>query len=126
MFLILGLGVAVGFISGMFGIGGGFLMTPLLILTGIPPAVAVATVPTHMAASSISGTFTYWRKRFVDYGLGLVLLSGALLGTFAGVWLFSLLRRAGQLDLFIAITYVVLLGIVGSLTAAESLRAIFR
>lgn len=126
MFLILGLGVAVGFISGMFGIGGGFLMTPLLILTGIPPAVAVATVPTHMAASSISGTFTYWRKRFVDYGLGLVLLSGALIGTVAGVWLFSLLRRAGQLDLFIAISYVMLLGIVGSLTAAESLRAIFR
>jgi uncharacterized protein len=126
MFLILGLGVAVGFISGMFGIGGGFLMTPLLILTGIPPAVAVATVPTHMAASSISGTFTYWRKRFVDYGLGLVLLSGALIGTAAGVWLFAILRRAGQLDLFIAISYVMLLGVVGTLTAAESVRAITR
>src|ERR1700682_4736578 len=86
IFLILGLGVAIGFISGMFGIGGGFLMTPLLILLGIPPAVAVASVPGYMAASSFSGTFTYWRKRLVDLGLGFLVLSGAILGTASGVW----------------------------------------
>jgi uncharacterized protein len=126
IFVILGLGIAVGFISGMFGIGGGFLMTPLLILVGIPPAVAVASVPAHMAASSISGTFTYWRKRIVDYGLALVLLSGALLGTASGVWLFALLRRAGQLELFISLAYVALLSIVGVLMTAESIRAIIR
>lgn len=126
IFEILGLGIAVGFISGMFGIGGGFLMTPLLILVGIPPAVAVASVPAHMAASSVSGTFTYWRKHLVDYGLALVLLSGALLGTASGVWLFALLRRAGQLDLFISLAYVALLSIVGLLMIVESIRAIIR
>ncbi len=126
MFLILGLGAAVGFISGMFGVGGGFLMTPLLILIGIPPAVAVATVPTHMAASSVSGTITYWRKRVVDYGLGMVLLSGALIGTGVGVWLFAVLRRAGQLDLFIALAYILLLTFVGTMLAIESARAIIR
>ena len=126
IFEILGLGIAVGFISGMFGIGGGFLMTPLLILVGIPPAVAVASVPAHMAASSVSGTFTYWQKHLVDYGLALVLLSGALLGTASGVWLFALLRRAGQLDLFISLAYVALLSIVGVLMIVESIRAIIR
>ena len=112
LLLILGLGVAVGFISGMFGIGGGFLMTPLLILVGIPPAVAVANVPTHMAASSMSGALTYWRRKMVDFGLGLVLLSGGLLGTAIGVWVFSILLRFGQLDLFVGLSYVILLGIV--------------
>ncbi len=126
IFLILGLGVAIGFISGMFGIGGGFLMTPLLILIGIPPAVAVASVPSHMAASSFAGAFSYWRKRLVDLGLGFVLLSGAILGTASGVWFFALLRRAGQLDLFIALAYIVLLTIVGGLMTAESVRAIVR
>jgi uncharacterized protein len=126
VFLILSLGVAIGFISGMFGIGGGFLMTPLLILIGIPPAVAVASVPSHMAASSFAGAFSYWRKRLVDLGLGLVLLSGAILGTACGVWFFALLRRAGQLDLFIALSYIVLLTVVGALTTAESVRAIVR
>jgi uncharacterized protein len=126
IFLILGLGVAIGFISGMFGIGGGFLMTPLLILLGIPPAVAVASVPGYMAASSFSGTFTYWRKRLVDLGLGFVLLSGAILGTASGVWFFAFLRRAGQLDLFIALAYIVLLTAVGALMMTESVRAILR
>ncbi len=126
LFLILGLGITVGFISGMFGVGGGFLMTPLLILTGIPPAVAVATVPSHMAASSLAGAISYWRKKQVDIGLALVLLSGGILGTAAGVWIFSLLRRAGQLDLMVNLSYVVLLGIVGGLMLTESLRAILR
>jgi uncharacterized membrane protein YfcA len=126
LFLILGLGITVGFISGMFGVGGGFLMTPLLILTGIPPAVAVASVPSHMAASSLAGAISYWRKRLVDVGLALVLLSGGILGTAAGVWIFSLLRRAGQLDLMVNLSYVVLLGIVGGLMLTESVRAILR
>jgi uncharacterized membrane protein YfcA len=126
LFLILGLGITVGFISGMFGVGGGFLMTPLLILIGIPPAVAVASVPSNMAANSMSGSISYWRKRLVDVGLGMVLLSGAVLGTAAGVWIFAFLRRIGQLDLAVSLSYVILLGIVGGLMLAESMRAILR
>jgi uncharacterized membrane protein YfcA len=126
LFLILGLGAAVGFISGMFGVGGGFLMTPLLILVGIPPAVAVANVPSHMAASSLSGALTYWRRRLVDLGLGLVLLSGGIIGTAIGVWVFSLLLRVGQLDLVVGLSYVILLGIVGGIMLAESARAVMR
>ena len=126
LFVILGLGVAVGFISGMFGVGGGFLMTPLLILVGIPPAVAVANVPSHMAASSLSGALTYWRRRLVDLGLGLVLLSGGIIGTAVGVWVFAVLLRLGQLDLVVGLSYVTLLGIVGGIMLAESARAILR
>ena len=126
LFLILGLGVAVGFISGMFGVGGGFLMTPLLILVGIPPAVAVANVPSHMAASSLSGALSYWRRRLVDLGLGLVLLSGGIIGTAVGVWVFAVLLRLGQLDLVVGLSYVTLLGIVGGIMLAESARAIMR
>jgi uncharacterized membrane protein YfcA len=126
LFVILGLGVAVGFISGMFGVGGGFLMTPLLILVGIPPSVAVANVPSHMAASSLSGALTYWRRRLVDVGLGLVLLSGGIIGTAVGVWVFAVLLRLGQLDLVVGLSYVTLLGIVGGIMLAESARAIMR
>jgi uncharacterized membrane protein YfcA len=107
-------------------VGGGFLKTPLLILVGIPPAVAVANVPTHMAASSMSGLLTYWRRKLVDLGLGLVLLSGGLIGTAAGVWLFAVLLRAGQLDLIVGLSYVILLGIVGGIMLTESVRAIVR
>jgi uncharacterized membrane protein YfcA len=126
LFLILSLGIAVGFISGMFGVGGGFLMTPLLILVGIPPATAVASVPSHMAAASLSGAMSYWRKRLVDVGLGLVLLSGGILGTAFGVWFFALLLRAGQLDLVVGLFYVILLGIVGGVMLVESVRAMVR
>jgi uncharacterized membrane protein YfcA len=126
IFLILGLGASVGFISGMFGVGGGFLMTPLLILIGIPPAIAVSTVPTHMAASSFSGTLSYWRKKLVDRTLALVLLLGSLVGTWVGVWFFSLLRRMGQLDLFISVAYIILLTGVGAMLSVESFRAIIR
>ena len=124
--LILGMGLTVGFISGMFGIGGGFLMTPLLIFVGIAPAVAVATVASHVAASSFSGAISYWRKRSLDLALALMLLIGGTCGTLAGVWLFTLLRRLGQLDLTIGLSYVILLGSVGSLMVAESLRSIAR
>jgi uncharacterized membrane protein YfcA len=124
--LILAMGIAVGFISGMFGVGGGFLMTPLLIFVGIAPAVAVASVSTHIAASSFSGALSYWRRRALDPALALMLLVGALLGTGIGVWLFTLLRRLGQLDLAIGLSYVMLLGIVGTLMIGEGLTAILR
>lgn len=126
MFLLLAMGMAVGFVSGMFGIGGGFLLTPLLIFVGITPAVAVATVTTHIAASSFSGALSYWRKRAVDPALALILLIGAIAGTGIGVWLFTLLRRLGQLDLIIALSYVLLLGAVGALMISEGIRAILR
>jgi uncharacterized membrane protein YfcA len=124
--LILFMGLAVGFISGMFGIGGGFLMTPLLIFVGITPAVAVASVASHVAASSFSGAISYWRRRALDPALALVLLSGGLTGTTAGVWLFTLLRAIGQLDLTIAMSYLILLGAVGTMMIVESVRAILR
>src|SRR6202795_4341624 len=88
VFVVFGMGLAVGFISGMFGIGGGFLMTPLLIFIGVSPAVAVATVSTHIAASSMSGALSYWRRRAIDLALALMLLAGGILGTVVGVWLF--------------------------------------
>ena len=119
VFLILAMGAAVGFVSGMFGIGGGFLMTPLLIFIGIAPAVAVASVTSHIAASSFSGAISYWRRRAIDPALALVLLSGGVIGTALGVWTFTLLRSLGQLDLMIALSYVVLLTAVG---AADVLR----
>ena len=124
--LILFMGLAVGVISGMFGIGGGFLMTPLLIFIGITPAVAVASVASHVAASSFSGAISYWRRRALDPVLAAMLIAAGLIGTTAGVMLFTLLRRLGQLDLTIAVSYLLLLGIVGSMMVTESVRAIMR
>ena len=126
IFVILTMGLAVGFISGMFGIGGGFLMTPLLIFIGVPPAVAVATVCSHIAASSCSGAINYWRRRAIDVSLAAMLLAGGIAGTAAGVWLFTELRALGQLDITIGISYVLLLGVVGGLMVIESVRAIMR
>ncbi|MBN9580756.1 MAG: sulfite exporter TauE/SafE family protein [Afipia sp.] len=126
VFLILAIGGAVGFVSGMFGVGGGFLMTPLLIFIGIPPAVAVASVPSHMAASSFSGALSYWRRRAIDPALVLILLAGGIMGTALGVWIFALLRAIGQLDLIIALSYVILLTAVGGLMAWEGVRTILR
>lgn len=126
MFTILAMGLAVGFISGMFGIGGGFLMTPLLIFTGISPAVAVATVASHVSASSFSGALTYWRKRAIDPALAFWLLCGGITGTALGVALFTLLRTIGQLDLVVSISYVILLTAVGSLMFWEGARAVWR
>jgi len=126
IFVVLGMGLAVGFISGMFGIGGGFLMTPLLIFIGVSPAVAVASVSTHIAASSFSGAISYWRKRSVDVALALMLLGAGIIGTASGVWLFSELRSLDQLDLFIGISYVTLLSAVGGLMIYESVRAVMR
>ncbi len=126
VFLILAMGAAVGFVSGMFGIGGGFLMTPLLIFVGIAPAVAVASVTSHMAASSFSGALSYWRKRAIDPALSAVLVCGGVTGTALGVWIFALLRSVGQLDLIIALSYVALLTTVGTLMFLEGARAILR
>jgi uncharacterized protein len=124
IFLILGLSAAVGFISGMFGIGGGFLMTPLLIFLGIPPAVAVATVAPQIAASSFTGVLSYWRRNALDIRLGLVLIAGGVAGTGLGVWFFNAMRRLGQLELVIVVSYVSLFGIVGMLMLADSIKAI--
>ncbi len=126
IFVVFAMGIAVGFISGMFGIGGGFLMTPLLIFLGISPAVAVATVSSHIAASSFSGAITYWRRKALDLSLAAMLLIGGIGGTAAGVWLFTYLRALGQLDLTIALSYVLLLGSVGGLMVMEGVRAIIR
>jgi uncharacterized membrane protein YfcA len=126
IFLVLGMGLAVGFISGMFGIGGGFLMTPLLIFIGVPPSVSVASVTSHIAASSFSGAISYWRKRAIDVALALMLLGGGIVGTAAGVWLFTILRTLDQLDLVIGLSYVTLLSVVGGLMFYEAVRAIMR
>jgi uncharacterized membrane protein YfcA len=126
VFVVFAMGLAVGFISGMFGIGGGFLMTPLLIFLGVSPAVSVATVSSHIAASSFSGAISYWRRRALDLPLAGMLLLGGFVGTAAGVWLFTYLRALGQLDLTISLSYVLLLSSVGGLMVTESVRAIIR
>ncbi|MEM9097406.1 MAG: sulfite exporter TauE/SafE family protein [Pseudomonadota bacterium] len=125
-FLLLGLGGGVGFLSGLFGVGGGFLMTPLLILIGIPPSVAVATEANQIVASSFSGVLAHWRRRTVDFRMGTVLLLGGLVGSAIGVQLFSFLRTLGQVELLVSLCYVVFLGIVGGLMMWESLRALLR
>ncbi|MEM6621707.1 MAG: sulfite exporter TauE/SafE family protein [Pseudomonadota bacterium] len=124
--VLLGLGVGVGFLSGIFGVGGGFLMTPLLIFIGIPPAVAVATEANQIVASSFSGVLSHLRRKTVDIKMGLVLLAGGLVGSAIGVQIFSQLRAIGQVDLMVALCYVVFLGAVGSLMFIESLTAIRR
>lgn len=126
VFLLLAMGLAVGFISGMFGIGGGFLMTPMLIFIGISPAVAVATSSTHVAASSCSGALSYWRRRAIDFTLALMLLCGGIAGTVGGVWLFTVLRRLGQLDTVISLSYLILLVSVGAAMVAEGVLAMMR
>ncbi len=124
--LILGLGGGVGFLSGLFGVGGGFLTTPLLIFIGIPPAVAVATEANQIVAASVSGVLAHLRRGNVDIRMGLVLLVGGFAGSSFGVWLYSLLRGIGHLDLAISICYVVFLGIIGGLMLLESGRAILK
>ena len=126
LLVLLGMGGAVGFLSGMFGVGGGFLMTPLLIFSGIPPAVAVATEANQIVASSVSGSLAQWRRNNVDIKMGTVLLVGGVIGAVFGVQLVKLLRQAGQVDLIISLSYVTFLGIIGSLMLIESLRAIRR
>ncbi len=126
VFLILGLGGAIGFLSGLFGVRGGFLMTPILIFIGIPAPVAVGTEANQLVASSVSGVLAHWRRGNVDFKMGGILLLGGLLGSTFGVWLFAILRQLGQIDLAIKLCYVTFLGIIGSLMFVESLRAMRR
>ncbi|WP_375261188.1 sulfite exporter TauE/SafE family protein [Palleronia sp.] len=123
-YLILGIGGIVGILSGMFGVGGGFLITPLLFFVGIPPAVAVATSANQIVASSVSAVLAHIRRRTVDFRMGWVLLAGGLVGSAIGVWIFTILRRLGQVDLLVNLCYVVFLGIIGGLMFIESLNAI--
>jgi uncharacterized protein len=122
--VIVALGLAVGFLSGMFGVGGGFLMTPLLVFTGIPSTVAVATTLSHITASSMSGALAQWRKRAIDFTMAGVMFAGGIAGTLCGVWLVAVMRRQGQMDLIVALTYVIMLGTIGTLMLRESLAAL--
>ncbi|MEM8554642.1 MAG: sulfite exporter TauE/SafE family protein [Pseudomonadota bacterium] len=125
-FLLLGLGGGVGVLSGMFGVGGGFLMTPLLFFIGIPPAVAVATEANQIVASSFSGVLAHLKRKTVDLRMGVVLLVGGLIGATLGVQVFNLLKAMGQVDLLVRLCYVVFLGVVGGLMFVESLSALRR
>jgi hypothetical protein len=122
--IMVGLGLGVGFLSGMFGVGGGFLMTPLLVFSGIPSTVAVATTLSHVTASSMSGALAQWRKRAIDFTMAGVMLAGGIAGTLFGVWLFALMRRQGQMDLIVSLSYVLLLGGIGIIMLRESLATL--
>jgi hypothetical protein len=116
--------MAIGILSGMLGVGGGFLLTPLLIFSGIPSSIAVATTASHITASSMSGAMAHWRKRAIDLKMAAVMTIGGIIGTGAGVWLFGVLRRAGQMDLVVSASYVILLGTIGALMLRESLASL--
>ncbi len=124
IFVILSLGVATGVLSGLFGVGGGFLMTPLLIFIGVPPAVSVSTVSNQIVASSVSGFLAHWRRDNVDFKMGCFLLAGGMAGSTLGVEAFQYLNRLGTIDLVISLIYVLFLGAVGAMMAGESIRSI--
>jgi uncharacterized membrane protein YfcA len=125
-FVLLGLGGIVGVLSGMFGVGGGFLITPLLFFVGIPPAVAVATSANQIVASSVSGVLAHFKRKTVDLRMGWVLLIGGLVGSAIGMQIFNVLKALGQVDLLVTLCYVVFLGIIGALMLVESIRALRR
>jgi uncharacterized membrane protein YfcA len=125
-FLLLGIGGVVGFLSGLFGVGGGFLITPLLFFIGIPPAIAVATGANQVVASSVSGVLAQVKRKAVDFRMGWVLLAGGVVGSGVGVWVFARLTAAGQVDLFVQLSYVLFLGLIGLTMFWESARAILR
>jgi uncharacterized membrane protein YfcA len=122
--VILGMGAGVGFLSGLFGVGGGFLLTPLLVFYGIPSGIAVATTLSHITASSISGAVAHWKRRAIDFKMAGVMMAGGLAGTAVGVWLLAIMRRAGQMDLVVSLTYVPMLGIIGGIMLNESLKTL--
>ncbi len=124
VFVLLGIGGGIGVLSGIFGVGGGFLMTPLLMFIGVPPGVAVATGANQIVAASISGVLAHWRRGNVDIKMGVILLIGGLIGSTFGVGLFSMLKEIGQADFVVQICYVVFLGIIGGLMLIESVQAI--
>jgi uncharacterized membrane protein YfcA len=125
-YLLVAIGGGVGVVSGLFGVGGGFLVTPLLILIGIPPAVAVATGANQVAGASFSGVLVHLRRKTVDFKMGLVLLAGGLAGSAVGVQIFAVLRDLGQIDFVISLCYVVMLGSIGAMMLVEGLRAMRR
>ncbi len=126
VFMLLAMGAGVGMMSGIFGVGGGFLMTPILIFLGIPAPVAVGTEANQIVASSVSGALAHFRRGNVDLKMGGVLLAGGIVGSTFGVWLFSILSSIGQIDAVIRLAYVVFLGTIGSLMLVESIRAVGR
>ena len=120
--VFLAMGGAVGFLSGVFGVGGGFLMTPLLMFTGIPPAVAVGTESAHIMASSVSGALAQWQRRNIDITMGLVLLAGGIVGSIIGVQVVGDLRRLGLFEFFVSLCYVTFMGVIGTLMLIESVN----
>lgn len=124
VFMMIGLGGIVGLLSGMFGVGGGFLTTPLLIFYGIPPAVAVASSATQITGASVSGVMAHGRRDGVDYHMGAVLVVGGALGAFVGGFAFRVLQAMGQIDTVVSLMYVVLLGGIGVIMARESIHSI--
>ena len=126
IFLILAMGGGIGFLSGLFGVGGGFLMTRLLIFIGVPAPVAVGTEANQIVASSVSGVLAHWRRGNVDFKMGSILLVGGFFGSSAGVVLFKYLQFIGQIDLVIKLSFIIFLGIIGSLMFWESIRTIIR
>ena len=125
-FVVIFLGAAVGFLSGMFGVGGGFLMTPLLIFYGVPPAVAVGTEASQIVASSVSGVLAHIKRRTVDFLMGAFLVAGGTVGAGIGIIIFRYFQRIGQIETFIGFAYVLFLGVIGALMLSESLRALLR
>ena len=125
-FVLLGLGGLIGFLSGMFGVGGGFLITPLLMMIGVPPGVAVATGANQVVASSISGALAQFKRRAVDLPMGAVLTGGGLAGSTLGGYVFDLMSRLGQTDVFVQLSYVLFLGLIGSMMLVESINSLRR
>ncbi len=125
-FVVIFMGGAVGFLSGMFGVGGGFLMTPLLIFYGIPPAVAVGTEASQIVASSVSGVLAHLKRNTVDFLMGGFLVAGGAVGAVIGIMIFRYFRAMGQIETFISIAYVIFLGAIGALMMVESARALLR
>ena len=126
LFILLGMGSVVGFLSGMFGVGGGFLMTPFLIFMGVPAAVAVGTEANQIVAASLAGVMAHWRRGNGDFKMGGVMVVGGLAGSALGAWLFRELREQGQIELVISVSFVVFLGLIGSLMLWESARVVLR
>ena len=122
--VIIALGGLVGFLSGMFGVGGGFLTTPLLIFYGIPPAVAVASSATQVTGASVSGALSYWARKGIDFRMGWVLVAGGVLGSLSGSFVFRALQKMGQIDIAISIAYVLLLGSVGAMMFSEAVQSL--
>lgn len=126
IFMILGLGGATGILSGLFGIGGGFLITPLLIFIGVPPSISVATAANQIVASSVSGLVSHLKRSNVDFKMGWFMLAGGMIGSTLGVGIFRWLKEIGQIDIVISLSYVTFLSIIGALMASESIRAILK